>query len=187
MLGMAATAYGLVDSLDQGGRQVTIAFAVAVVLAAVGAVLQWLAGVGPTSHNVSLTVGLAFAFLYLTGFLLLLRTPLRRPLDAVFAPMGKLALTNYVLASVLILLGDALLDVGERTRYGTVVWLGLAIGVVQALWSPLWLRRFQYGPLEWVWRCLTWWRIVPIRRAPAVAPVSAEPGNRVAGAVRQGA
>jgi len=39
--------------------------------------------------------------------------------------------------------------------------------VVQALWSPWWLRRFGYGPLEWVWRTITYWRSIPIRR-PAI-------------------
>ncbi|WP_263399834.1 DUF418 domain-containing protein [Saccharopolyspora pogona] len=29
----------------------------------------------------------------------------------------------------------------------------------------MWLARFRYGPLEWVWRCATWWSIVPLRRA----------------------
>lgn len=37
----------------------------------------------------------------------------------------------------------------------------------QAVLSPLWLRRFRYGPVEWLWRCVTWWRWMPIR-APEV-------------------
>ncbi|MGW5557513.1 DUF418 domain-containing protein [Micromonospora sp. NPDC003944] len=61
--------------------------------------------------------------------------------------------------------GDALLDIGSRSSYGAVVGLGLAIGVVQAIVSVLWLRSFRYGPLEWLWRCLTWWQWVPVRRA----------------------
>jgi uncharacterized protein len=33
------------------------------------------------------------------------------------------------------------------------------------LWlSPLWLRRFRFGPLEWLWRSLTYWRRQPLRR-----------------------
>jgi uncharacterized protein len=30
--------------------------------------------------------------------------------------------------------------------------------------SPWWLKRFRYGPLEWLWRCLTYWRLFPLRR-----------------------
>jgi uncharacterized membrane protein YeiB len=102
----------------------------------------------------------------MTGFLLLLRTPARRPLTAVFAPMGRTALTNYVLATVLILAGDAIWHFGDRTDYRRVVVVGLTVGAVQAVLSPLWMAHFQYGPLEWVWRCLTRWQPVPLRRVP---------------------
>jgi uncharacterized protein len=39
-----------------------------------------------------------------------------------------------------------------------------AILLVQALWSRWWLARFRYGPLEWAWRCVTWWQRVDLRR-----------------------
>lgn len=65
--------------------------------------------------------------------------------------------------AVLIIVGDALFDVGGG-RYTPVVWLGIASGVTQAALSVVWLRSFQYGPMEWVWRCLTWWGWVRIRR-----------------------
>jgi uncharacterized protein len=185
LLGMAVAEYGIPDTLDRRGRQLAVAFAVAVPLALVMGWLQFLAGVGPRAHYRTLPAGLVFAFLFTVGFLLLMRTPLRRPLDSVLAPMGRMALTNYVLASVLILAGDVVFDVGSRASYTPVVWLGVAIGVVQAALSVVWLRYFQYGPLEWVWRCLTWWQWVPIRnrqratagartafadRAPATGP-----------------
>ena len=32
------------------------------------------------------------------------------------------------------------------------------------LWSKAWLDRFRYGPLEWLWRCLTYWQRFPLRR-----------------------
>jgi uncharacterized membrane protein YeiB len=168
LLGMALTGYGIPDTLDRRGRQLAVALAVAVPLATAAAVLQYRYGVGPQARVVTLQAGLAVAFLYVTGFLLLLRTPLGRPLGAVFAPMGKLALTNYILATVLILAADPALGIGERTDYALVVAVGAGIGVIQAAWSPIWLRWFQYGPLEWLWRCLTWWQWVPIRTAARV-------------------
>ena len=170
LLGMAATQYGVPDTLDRRGRQLSVAFGVGLVLSVVLAVLQWRAGVGPTAHYVSLPAGLPVAFAMTIGLLLLLRTPARRPLTAVFAPMGRAALTNYILATLLILAADAIWQIGDRTAYGRVVLIGLGIGAVQAALSPLWLRHFQYGPLEWLWRCLTWWQRVPVRRtvtAPA--------------------
>jgi len=43
---------------------------------------------------------------------------------------------------------------------------GLTVGIlaVQMAWSRWWLARFRYGPVEWAWRCATWWRIAPLRR-----------------------
>jgi uncharacterized protein len=165
LLGMAITEYGIPDTLEQRGRQLGVALAIAVPLAAVGALLQWRAGVGPTASFRVLPVGLIFAFLFTVGFLLLLRTSARRVLDAVFAPMGRMALTNYVLASFLVVAADATLDIGARTQFALVVYVGVAVGAVQAIISPLWLRHFRYGPLEWLWRRLTWWQPVGLRRA----------------------
>ena len=48
-------------------------------------------------------------------------------------------------------------------RWGAAIALGAGILVVQAVVSPLWLRRLRYGPMEWLWRCATWWRWMPIR------------------------
>jgi uncharacterized protein len=43
--------------------------------------------------------------------------------------------------------------------------LGVAIYVVQLLASRAWLSGFQYGPLEWLWRMLTYGAVIPIRKA----------------------
>ncbi len=97
--------------------------------------------------------------------------------------MGRLALTNYVLASALIIAADRALDLGAGGGYARIVVVGAAIGVVQAVLSIVWLRSFRYGPLEWVWRCLTWWEWVPIRPAGgssssgALSPSPAGSGN----------
>jgi uncharacterized protein len=164
LLGMAVAEYGIVDTLADRGRQLAIALAVAVPAVVVMQWLQFRAGVGPAANYRILPAGTVVAFFVTVAFLLLLRTPLRRPLDAVLAPMGRMALTNYVLASALILLADR---VAALDGYAPIVVTGLVIGVVQAALSIVWLRRFRYGPLEWVWRCLTWWEPVPIRRTAA--------------------
>ncbi len=46
-----------------------------------------------------------------------------------------------------------------------------AVWVAQLIWSPLWLSVFSMGPLEWLWRCLTYGRMVAIRK-PAPASVA---------------
>jgi uncharacterized protein len=83
------------------------------------------------------------------------------------AATGRMALTNYLgqtLICVLVFDGWAL---GRWGRWGIAAQLGLvtAIWAVQLLVSPLWLRRFQFGPMEWLWRSLTYWKRQPMRIA----------------------
>ncbi|WP_433249238.1 DUF418 domain-containing protein [Streptosporangium sp. CA-135522] len=103
--------------------------------------------------------------LALGGFLLWLRTRAGAAAGRLLAPLGRMALTNYVLATPVVLLVMGPLGLVESESYGTVFALTAAIVVVQAAFSAWWLGRFRYGPLEWVWRCGTWWQAVPNRQA----------------------
>ncbi|GIJ43386.1 membrane protein [Virgisporangium aliadipatigenens] len=154
LLGAAAAGYGLPER-----RALVRAFAVALPAAAIVGHEQYRHGVGPSAYPWTLPAGLVFAFLFVVGFLLV-----GRPTHAVLAPMGRMALTNYVLASALILGADATFHIGQSDGYGRVVAVGTGIGVAQALLSLLWLRHFRHGPLEWLWRGLTLWRVPPMRR-----------------------
>jgi uncharacterized protein len=143
-------------------------------LALASLALWWLSPLsagGPDVGVLEPVEPLVMSFAYMAGVLLLLHTPLRRPLAAVLAPMGRMALTNYLTATlVFVPLGHAL-GLPGSTRWGAAVALGAGILAVQAVLSPLWLRAFRFGPLEWLWRCATWGRRVPIRvaRGPAAA------------------
>lgn len=82
------------------------------------------------------------------------------------APVGRMAFTNY-LSQTLIMTTLFYMPWGPRL-FGSVepapLWgIVAAVWVVQLIWSPLWLSAFRMGPLEWVWRCLTYGRMVPIR------------------------
>ncbi|MGP4016514.1 DUF418 domain-containing protein [Saccharopolyspora sp. 5N708] len=55
----------------------------------------------------------------------------------------------------------------RSTGFDRMLLLATAILVVQWLFSRWWLKRFGYGPLEWAWRCVTWWQRVTLRRRPA--------------------
>lgn len=97
------------------------------------------------------------ALAYATGLLLVLRPWL----SALLEPLGRMALTNYVSGTFVIFLADPLLE-ADDTRW-SVVALAAATVTAQALFSRWWLARYRYGPLEWIWRCLTWSRRVPNR------------------------
>jgi uncharacterized protein len=83
------------------------------------------------------------------------------------AAAGRMAFTNYLTQSLIMTSifygGRGLGLMGQVDR--PALWgLVIAIWVLQLIWSPLWLSRFNMGPLEWVWRCLTYGRLVPIRK-----------------------
>ncbi|WP_288757542.1 DUF418 domain-containing protein [uncultured Brevundimonas sp.] len=79
-----------------------------------------------------------------------------------------MALTNY-LAQTLIMTTLFYMPWGPRL-FGRMDYVQLwgvvaAVWALQLVWSPLWLSRFRMGPLEWVWRRLTYGRPLPLRKA----------------------
>jgi uncharacterized protein len=83
-----------------------------------------------------------------------------------FAAYGRMALTNYVAQSLLgtfIFYGWGL---GYLTsiRNSYVFLMALLIITMQMGFSKVWLKRFYYGPLEWAWRSLTFFRAYPMKR-----------------------
>jgi uncharacterized protein len=80
---------------------------------------------------------------------------------------GRMAFSNYIGSSVLMMLvfqGWAGGLYGQLHRGGLLL-IVLAAWTLMLAWSKSWLASFRYGPLEWLWRCLTYWRLVPLRRA----------------------
>lgn len=83
------------------------------------------------------------------------------------AAVGRTALTNYLLQTILataVFYGSGLGLFGSVERTGQLL-IVLLIWAAQLVISPLWLRYFRYGPFEWLWRSLTYWRPQPMRVA----------------------
>lgn len=100
-------------------------------------------------------------------FLLFIRSGILGWLQRSLAAVGRMALTNYISHSVfaaVIFTGFGLFGQLERYQLYYVVF---AIWVFQLITSPLWLKYFRFGPLEWVWRSLTYLKRQPLRRRPA--------------------
>ena len=82
------------------------------------------------------------------------------------AAAGRIAFSNYILSSVMmgiVFLGWGLGLYGDWHRLSLWAWAAGGIALM-LLWSRPWLDRFRFGPLEWLWRCLTYMRLFPIRR-----------------------
>ncbi len=90
-----------------------------------------------------------------------------RPFQKLFSPLknyGRMALTNYVSQTVLIVIAGNWFHLFGRITYLQSLYLCLMIYVIQLVFSVLWLRYFRFGPLEWVWRMATYLEIPPMRR-----------------------
>lgn len=88
--------------------------------------------------------------------------------------VGQMALSNYLSQSLLCLFvftGAGLGLFGQLQRY-QLYYVVAAIWLMQLLWSPWWLKRFQFGPVEWLWRTLTYGRRPPMRVAVTTAPAT---------------
>lgn len=167
LLGSALTRYGVIDRMESSGR-VPAALGLAFAAAAVPAVwLQLESGAAGSSGFSSwfAVAGMLMAGSYVCALLLLLRTPLRPVLHAVFAPLGRMALTNYLSATVLVLMAARLIG-GAPDGWSSAAVLLIAGTVLVPQWlvSTLWLRRYRQGPLEWLWRWATWLSRPPLRR-----------------------
>lgn len=82
------------------------------------------------------------------------------------AASGRMAFTNYIATSAVMMVifrGWGLGLYGELTRVELLAVLAFGWALM-LLWSKPWLDRFRYGPLEWLWRCLTYWQVFPLRR-----------------------
>lgn len=90
----------------------------------------------------------------------------KRVLTAI-SPIGRMTLTTYIGSTLLFLLVFA----GQDGVYSVTTQFGVAVLYFAAMLvaAKLWLRYFKYGPLEWVWRCATYLRVLPFRRAAGTA------------------
>lgn len=82
----------------------------------------------------------------------------------IFAAVGKMAFSNYILMSLVamfIFYGNGLGLYGQVERKFQLL-IVFAIWIVIIVISPLWQRRFRFGPLEWIWRMLTYWKYQPL-------------------------
>lgn len=85
------------------------------------------------------------------------------------AAAGRMAFTNYITQSLIctfIFYGHGLGLFGSVDRIGQAG-IVLAVWALQLAWSPWWLARFHYGPLEWAWRSLVYGRAQRLRRVAA--------------------
>jgi uncharacterized protein len=105
------------------------------------------------------------AFGYIALLLLIIRSGALRRVTKTLASVGQMAFSNYILTSLIcttIFEGYGFGYFGKLQRY-QLYGVVLCVWLVILILSPIWLRHFRFGPLEWVWRSLTYWKRQPMR------------------------
>lgn len=108
----------------------------------------------------------SMTLIYIALFAILFRKVKWGKRLSAFAPYGRMALTNYVSQSIVftfVLFGWGLGLIGELRQIYTFI-LAIIFIALQMWLSKVWLKYFYYGPLEWLWRSLTFFKVMPMIR-----------------------
>jgi uncharacterized protein len=82
----------------------------------------------------------------------------------VFGQVGRMALTNYMLQIAVLDVLTSGYGFGLRWRPSKYVSAAILLFLVEMAFSRLWLAHFRLGPMEWIWRSITYMRLPPLRR-----------------------
>lgn len=107
------------------------------------------------------------ALSYAAGIMLLVNSGSLTALQNRLAAIGKTAFSNYILHTLVfttIFYGYGFGLFADIERWQQLLMV-IAMWTLQLWLAPVWLKRFRFGPLEWVWRNLTYWQIQPFKKS----------------------
>jgi len=113
-------------------------------------------------YYIGLMVGPIVSSLYVGAFILLVQSPFIQRLFLPLKAYGRMALTNYLMQTVFIMIVGYGLNLSGQIHYLQTLFICVVIYLIQLLYSILWLRFFHFGPLEWVWRMFTYLEVPPL-------------------------
>ncbi|MFL6562711.1 MAG: DUF418 domain-containing protein [Bacillus sp. (in: firmicutes)] len=176
LLGITAGQYRIFERISQYRRKTAIFTCIMLVLSAAGLIYQYQYApfvFGNVSDGslldmqlflrIGITIGPIVSAFYVGLLILLLNFSIVQKVLSPLKSYGRMALTNYISQTILILLVGRLLDLFNHITYLQSLYLCLAIYVLQFIFSMVWMRFFKFGPLEWMWRAMTYFRIPPMR------------------------
>jgi uncharacterized protein len=117
--------------------------------------------------NISYDLGRVFTTVgHIAVIMLFIKSGILPFLQRSLAAVGQMAFTNYIMQTIIcntIFLGFGFSLYGRLQRY-ELYYIVFGIWILQMILSPIWLRYFRFGPLEWGWRSLTYWERQPFRK-----------------------
>ena len=102
---------------------------------------------------------------YISLIMLIVKSGILKKLSSALQAVGRMALTNYLLHTLVctfIFYGHGFGFFGRTGRVMQLI-IVIVIWIFQLYISPLWLRHFRFGPVEWLWRSLTYLKLQPMK------------------------
>ena len=99
---------------------------------------------------------LSMAFGFIGIIMLVCKLGVLPRMRKTFAAVGRMALTNYLVQSIICNTIFVIFGLFGQLQFHQLYYVVLAIWLLQLYYSPFWLSRFKYGPVEWLWRSLTY-------------------------------
>ncbi|MGG3561914.1 DUF418 domain-containing protein [Neobacillus rhizosphaerae] len=176
LLGIAAGQYRVFEWISQQWKKVAIFTGSMFVLSMVSLLYQYQLSpmvFEPVSYshsyemrqfiNFGITIGPIVSAFYVGMMVLLLQLSFVRRVLSPLKSFGRMALTNYILQTVFLLLAGKVFHLFQQLTYIQSLYLCLTILTSQLVFSTIWLRFYRFGPLEWLWRMATYFERLPFR------------------------
>jgi uncharacterized protein len=102
---------------------------------------------------------------YIGAIMIIYKLNWMKGVTSKMALIGRTALSNYLLQTLIctfIFYGHGLGFFGKVERGGQIIII-LAVWILQLIMTTIWMRYFRFGPIEWIWRSLSYWKVQPMK------------------------
>lgn len=172
IVGMALFKLGVLSAKSSTGvyiAMVVVGYAVGLPMQYAGYAYAERAGFDPVAvygmwTNCTYIASLFIAAGHIGVVMLLVRSGAFGVLGRALGAVGRMALTCYLMQTALCIIIFTFLGYFARLSRGELWGVTVGIWLVQLVACTLWLGRFRFGPMEWLWRSLTYWSWQPMRR-----------------------
>lgn len=177
LLGLTAGQYRIFENISKNTWKYKIFTIIAFVLSIIGLWIQYThapstivdmptngASDSKTFIKIGIIIGPIVSASYVGILILLLQYSWVQKLLYPLKNYGHMALTNYLSQAVLVMIFDYYFQLTGNITYSQTLVLCIGIYVIQLLFSMVWLQFFRMGPLEWLWRICTYWKVVPNKK-----------------------
>ncbi|MFJ7727407.1 DUF418 domain-containing protein [Neobacillus sp. NPDC097160] len=177
LLGIAAGQFHLFEELSKKRNKIILFTSIMLGLSILGLIYQYQYAPVVFGHgsevdflttqrffNIGISIGPIISAFYVGLFVLLLQSSFFQKVLSPLKSYGRMALTNYISQTAFIYLVGNMLNLFNNITYIQSLYICLTIYIIQLIFTTIWLHFFRFGPLEWIWKVVTYLEIPPLRK-----------------------